>query len=240
MTALKSFASMLRLSVVSTSTLLISRYSFTQEEERNIKAVIRGIPVDFAIDDIKNDLCGQGIRVEAPHRKGGEWTRTAPRALTKKYGQAAANCYADPRCVKCLVSHWTKECPLTRESEGKPFCVNCGQHNMANNKECPKAPKFLTRIKLNPKRPFRAPVAPPRDLENFPALATKKTTPVANFSSAPAPSTNPWGESTPKGRTGAVQRAPPVPPSESTTAGPSSFGNDIQTVMAVLRAVKSS
>ncbi|GBP64386.1 hypothetical protein EVAR_43163_1 [Eumeta japonica] len=39
------------------------------------------------------------------------------------------------------------------------------------------------------KRTSRAPVALPRDLENFPALASsKETTPVVNFRPAPAPS----------------------------------------------------
>ncbi|GBP87546.1 hypothetical protein EVAR_65167_1 [Eumeta japonica] len=33
------------------------------------------------------------------------------------YGHAAANCYAQPRCVKCLVPHWTKDCERFRNQE---------------------------------------------------------------------------------------------------------------------------
>ncbi|GBP73638.1 RNA-directed DNA polymerase from mobile element jockey [Eumeta japonica] len=86
------------------------------------------------------------------------------------------------------------------------------------------------------------PPPPFPDLENFPALASK----VVNL--RPRPSSNLWGETNPRGRPGAAQesarrvprRAPPAPPPATITAGPSSFGDDIQTVMAVLRAVSSS
>ncbi|GBP93001.1 Nucleic-acid-binding protein from transposon X-element [Eumeta japonica] len=169
-------------------------HTYALEEERKIKAVIRGIPADFALDDIQNDLCGQGfpvhsvhrmtrrdgsplwmvlailprtddakkifnslrvvcglsgIRVEAPFKKGGP----GQCHRCQKYGHAAANCHADPRCVKCLVPHWTKECPLTRESQEKPSCVNCGQQHTANYRGCPKAPKFMPRGRPNYKRP---------------------------------------------------------------------------------------
>ncbi|GBP89977.1 Nucleic-acid-binding protein from transposon X-element [Eumeta japonica] len=176
-------------------------HTYALEEERKIKAVIRGIPADFALDDIQNDLCGQfscalgaqndqtrrqsalmvlailprtddakkifnslrvvcglsGIRVEAPFKKGGP----GQCHRCQKYGHAAANCHADPRCVKCLVPHWTKECPLTRESQEKPSCVNCGQQHTANYRGCPKAPKFMPRGRPNYKRPPRPRRPPP-------------------------------------------------------------------------------
>ncbi|GBP55064.1 hypothetical protein EVAR_46360_1 [Eumeta japonica] len=88
-------------------------------------------------------------------------------------------------------------------------------------------------------------VASPRNLENFPALATKKITPVVNFRPAPVLSSNPWGRNQPPRAVHeppreSIRRALPVPPPATATVGPSSFGDDIQTVMAVLRAVKSS
>ncbi|GBP11892.1 Nucleic-acid-binding protein from transposon X-element [Eumeta japonica] len=130
-------------------------HTYALEEERKLKAVIRGIPTDFPVDEIQADLCGQGfpvhsvhrlcrrdgsplwlvlavlprteeaknifnnlnmvcglsgIRVEAPHKKGGP----GQCHRCQLYGHAAANCHADPRCVKCLVPHWTRECPRTR------------------------------------------------------------------------------------------------------------------------------
>ncbi|GBP24423.1 Nucleic-acid-binding protein from transposon X-element [Eumeta japonica] len=60
-----------------------------------------------------NKVCGiSGIRVEAPHKKGGP----GQCHQCQLYGHAAANCNANPRCVKCLVPHWTRDCPLKRDS----------------------------------------------------------------------------------------------------------------------------
>ncbi|GBP52998.1 RNA-directed DNA polymerase from mobile element jockey [Eumeta japonica] len=118
------------------------------------------------------------------------------------YGHASANCNANPRCVKCLVPHWTRDCPLSRDSAEKPSCVNCGQNHTANYRGCPKAPKFISKNRPNTKRPSYAPPLP-----------------------------GIWE----------AQRPPPPgpPPPASAIAGSSSFGEDIQTVMAVLRAVSS-
>ncbi|GBP15466.1 hypothetical protein EVAR_9252_1 [Eumeta japonica] len=40
----------------------------TQEEERKLKAAIRGIPADFAVDDIKADPCSQRFSLHSMHR----------------------------------------------------------------------------------------------------------------------------------------------------------------------------
>ncbi|GBP69070.1 hypothetical protein EVAR_52003_1 [Eumeta japonica] len=46
-----------------------------------------------------NNVCGLlGIRVEAPHRKGG----SGQCHRCQKYGHASANCYTDPRCVMVM------------------------------------------------------------------------------------------------------------------------------------------
>ncbi|GBP30443.1 hypothetical protein EVAR_20896_1 [Eumeta japonica] len=80
-------------------------------------------------------------------------------------------------------------------------------------------------------------------------VGTKPTAPPGvNFRPAAASSYNPWVNDrlpqplrTTSGlHREANQRAPPVPPPVSATAGPSSFRDDVQTVMVVLRAVKSS
>ncbi|GBP36447.1 Nucleic-acid-binding protein from transposon X-element [Eumeta japonica] len=233
-------------------------HTYALEEERKVKAVIRGIPADFNTDDIKSDLLNQGfpvqsvhrlcrrdgsplwlvlavlprteearsifanlskvcglsgIRVEAPRNRGGP----GQCHRCQRYGHAAANCHADPRCVKCLVPHWTKECPRTRDSGEKPECaVACVGRLIRND-------------------------------ANFPELRAKPSRDApAAFRPAPAPPTNPWTTRTaqPPSATSRplreAQRSPPVPPPVSATAGSSSFGDDIQTVMAVLRAVSSS
>ncbi|GBP60000.1 hypothetical protein EVAR_41282_1 [Eumeta japonica] len=90
--------------------------------------------------------------------------------------------------------------------------------------------------------PKSRPVAP-RDLNNFPDLAGNKPTPGCRLS----PVSNPWGKPKPTlppraapGPSEAVRREPPVSLPASATAGTTSFGDDIQTVMSILRAVKSS
>ncbi|GBP43100.1 Nucleic-acid-binding protein from transposon X-element [Eumeta japonica] len=57
------------------------------------------------------------------------------------YGHAAINWHAQPRCVKCSVPRWTKDCDRSKETEGKPACFNCGQEHTANYGGCPEAPK---------------------------------------------------------------------------------------------------
>ncbi|GBP69712.1 Nucleic-acid-binding protein from transposon X-element [Eumeta japonica] len=207
-------------------------HTYALEEERKIKVVIRGIPADFPVEEIKADLCDQGfpvlsvhrlcrrdgtplwlvlavlprteeaknlsrtlnkvcglsgIRVEAPHKKGGpgQYHRC------QIYGHASANCNANPRCVKCLVPHWTRDCPLSRDSEEKPSCVNCGQTHTANYRVCPKAAKFISKNRPNTKRPSYAP-APFRNLVNFPALASKRQLRLSTSTPPPRSPINPW------------------------------------------------
>ncbi|GBP29611.1 hypothetical protein EVAR_79160_1 [Eumeta japonica] len=134
--------------------------------------------------------------------------------------------------------------PAHSGSQEKPSCVNCGQQHTANG-DARRLPNSCPEVGLITRGPL-APVAPPRDLENFPALASnRKTTPVVNFRPAPAPSSNPWGRNqppraVPEPPREPIRRAPQAPLPATATAGASSFGNDIQTVMAVLRAVSSS
>ncbi|GBP22754.1 hypothetical protein EVAR_13544_1 [Eumeta japonica] len=83
---------------------------------------------DQARDIFKNlyNVCGlSGIKAEAPYKRGmpGQCHRC------QLYGHAAANCYAQPRCVKCLVPHWTRDCDRNKESGGEPSCCNCGQNH---------------------------------------------------------------------------------------------------------------
>ncbi|GBP46774.1 hypothetical protein EVAR_10741_1 [Eumeta japonica] len=42
-------------------------HTYALEEERKLKAVIRGIPTDFPVDEIQADLCGQGFPVHSEH-----------------------------------------------------------------------------------------------------------------------------------------------------------------------------
>ncbi|GBP51837.1 hypothetical protein EVAR_88542_1 [Eumeta japonica] len=86
-----------------------------------------------------NRVCGlSGIRVEAPHKKGGpgQWHRC------QLYSHAAAYCHTDPRCVKCLVPHWTRvaRTPPPRDLNNFP--------DLAGNKPTP--PAAASRPASNP------------------------------------------------------------------------------------------
>ncbi|GBP35322.1 hypothetical protein EVAR_20695_1 [Eumeta japonica] len=128
------------------------------EEERKLKAVIRGIPTDFPVDEIKPTLrpgfpvhsvhrlcrrdgsplwlvlavlprteeaknisisehvCGLGYPSRGPAQE--RRSRAVPPLPVVRPRGRQLSC--DPRCVKCLVPHWTRECPRTRESGEKP------------------------------------------------------------------------------------------------------------------------
>ncbi|GBP40817.1 Nucleic-acid-binding protein from transposon X-element [Eumeta japonica] len=151
-------------------------------------------------------VCGlSGIRVEAPHKRGGP----GQCHRCQRYGHASANCHVQPRCVKCLVPHWTSECPLTKESGEKPACVNCNQSHTANYRGCPKAPKISVKRTNRRDQNQTSRVPPPliRDTAHFPALGGRKaaTTSGDGFVPAPAPPVNPWGRNQPpEGRPGAA------------------------------------
>ncbi|GBP20958.1 hypothetical protein EVAR_9529_1 [Eumeta japonica] len=106
------------------------------------------------------------------------------------------------------------------------------------------SPKFISYNRPNPNRPKSRPVAPPRDLNNFPDLAGNKPTPAAASRPSPTRGVKPKPTLPPRAAPGpsgeAVRREPPVSLPASATAGTTSFGDDIQTVMSILRAVKSS
>ncbi|GBP83846.1 Nucleic-acid-binding protein from transposon X-element [Eumeta japonica] len=222
---------MLRRSKGSTSTSSKVRYhTYAFEEERKHKIAIRGNPENIPTDDIKTDLTAQGypvydvyrihrrdgsatvcglsgIRVDAPHKRGGP----GQCHLCQCYGHASANCYAQPRCVKSGPP-LTRECPLTKESAEKLACVNCSQSHTANYKWCPKAPKVIVKRTNRTDRRQSGRVTPPpvRDSTQFLALEGKK------------------GENSPEGRTRTASevghRSPPEPaPARSTLESVSGF-----------------
>lgn len=128
-------------------------------------------------DIFRRDLtvCGLSkVKVEPPHRRGspGQCHRC------QLYGHAAANCSAQPRCVKCLDPHLTKECSRTPNTPTPPACVLCGQiGHPANYKGCPRAPKPKAKAKGSKKNsPLQAtdssqrPTPPVMNNNNFPSL----------------------------------------------------------------------
>ncbi|CAH2087592.1 unnamed protein product [Euphydryas editha] len=79
-----------------------------------------------------------GLSVEAPRNRGvpGQCHRC------QLYGHSARNCYARPRCVKCLGDHGTADCSRKEPDPNvPPSCVLCPtQGHPANYRGCPRAP----------------------------------------------------------------------------------------------------
>ncbi|KAK2577942.1 hypothetical protein KPH14_012825 [Odynerus spinipes] len=50
------------------------------------------------------------------------------------WGHATANCYAEPRCLKCAQKHLTNECKKPKTEPAK--CINCGKAHPANATIC--------------------------------------------------------------------------------------------------------
>ncbi|GBP42892.1 hypothetical protein EVAR_87271_1 [Eumeta japonica] len=150
----------------------------------------------------------------------------------------------------------TRECPRTRESEGKPLCVNCGQDHTGNYRECPKKPKFIS-TSTNRTNKSRSSLTPPsldHDERNYPALVTKNSARtllgrdertngrrpkycIQYFGLRSYPLLTCGGNNQPprvaqEPSREATHRGPLAPPPAPAVTGPAaSFGEDIKTIM---------
>ncbi|GBP83603.1 hypothetical protein EVAR_61217_1 [Eumeta japonica] len=199
-------------------------HTYALEEERKLKVVIRGIPANFSTEDIQTDLRSQGFPVHTVYRlcrRDGSplWLVLAvlPRTEEARLISKKLRHVCGLSGIQVEAPH--KECPRTRKSGVKPSCVNCGQEHTANYRECPKAPKFISHNRPNSNRP-------------------KTSTPAINPWGNKKPAQSP--KSVPAPPKGADRRAFLAPSPATAIVGPSSFEEDIQTVMAVLRAVSSA
>lgn len=91
-------------------------------------------------------ICGlSGVSVEPPHKNG----NLAQCHKCQLYGHSSKNCFARPRCVKCLGDHHTSQCERPKDislCKEPPACVLCGEYgHPANYRGCPRAPRRLVR-----------------------------------------------------------------------------------------------
>ncbi|GFU83023.1 nucleic-acid-binding protein from transposon X-element [Trichonephila clavipes] len=141
------------------------RYQYhviTPKDERPIKVVIKGLPGNTDINDIKSDLIDQGFTETKVSQLIGRITKqklpvfmiTLPRNIqnakifqlkTLGYLSIRIEGYEDnrrmnPRCLKCGEAHQTKDCPIQRTETA--YCINCQAYgHMANYSKCPLFPK---------------------------------------------------------------------------------------------------
>lgn len=55
----------------------------------------------------------------------------------QRFGHGSSNCNYQPRCVKCIGNHLTKNCPVKKTSNSTVQCCNCKGPHTANYKGCP-------------------------------------------------------------------------------------------------------
>lgn len=53
----------------------------------------------------------------------------------QNFGHSKNFCHKEPRCVKCIGKHFTKDCPRNTKDENVK-CVNCSENHPANYKGC--------------------------------------------------------------------------------------------------------
>lgn len=120
------------------------------------------------------------------YRKQDPWVQCR---RCQRLGHSTSNCRAEPKCVKCGLNHWSKECTnVIKENEETHInikCANCDGKHLAFSKECPVLQKRRELIQ-NTQRT--------RDerLKVNKMLPRNKT----NYVMAPPPLTNAWTQRT--------------------------------------------
>ncbi|GBP16760.1 hypothetical protein EVAR_13374_1 [Eumeta japonica] len=202
---------------------------------------------EMAKDTFRNlsKMCGLvGITMKAPYRRG------KPRQCHRcqLYGHAAANCHAQPRCVKCKVPHWTKQSKRTKEARGEPPCCNCGRNHTANYGRC------LAELKLRSTHIHENSKTNVINNKNSQPNVTRKITVTTaqgiktsasgdDFHPAPLPSVKPYNRRKESQQAKEATRRGSFKPSNSLrSAGiaASALGEDISTIMFILQVVRSA
>ncbi|GBP61901.1 hypothetical protein EVAR_41716_1 [Eumeta japonica] len=151
----------------------------------------------------------------------------------------------EERKVKAVIRGIPVEFTTSEVSEVKPSCALSSNDHTANYRGCLTAPKF----NKPPNKSRSTDRAPPSvDNINFPVLSKKRQGDVAGsvFRLASVPSRNAWGRkqslgAAPESAKGTARRVLPPPPSNTQAANQSILlGDDIKTIMSVLRVVKST
>jgi hypothetical protein len=77
----------------------------------------------------------------------------------QRWGHSSFNCGFQKRCVKCTEAHGEGQCKrISKEQEGEPSCVNCGQAgHPANSSTCEAYKNFKKSIDTQKKKTVRHP-----------------------------------------------------------------------------------
>ncbi|GBP37599.1 Nucleic-acid-binding protein from transposon X-element [Eumeta japonica] len=205
----------------------ISFHTYSLKEEREIRVVLRGVPKEIPVDEVKEDLLSQNLPVQSPRPttrrlkppssklgayaplSGVKAEQPRKRALPgqchncQSYGHSSRYCFHSARCVKCLGDHGTAQCTRNKDTDGPPACVLCKQKgHTANYLGCPRAPK-------------RAPPPEKAAPRRAPARAVSSTLSYARAAAGP-------------------RNAPPAAKNTSTSA------DDLSQLMSVITVIDTS
>lgn len=227
----------------------VGYHSYTLEEERTLRVVIRGLPVELTTERIKEDLLSQDLPVKEVHRMYNSRSKTpyelclvildlCPQGksifrirsvcrLTGLRIETPRNRGAIGQCHRCqLYGHCARNC------HARPRCVKClGDHGTADcqrkDKSVGQPSCVLCQTEGHPANYRGCPKAPRKQRRGGKQAARKqaKTKPVQEkFVPAPAPAVNAWFKpAQPKPAAPAAPKAsPPVVASPAPKAPTSS------------------
>ncbi|GBP66346.1 hypothetical protein EVAR_88456_1 [Eumeta japonica] len=203
------------------------------DEERKIKAVIKGIPLEIQTDEVKNDLVNQGYPICSVHRLHGRDGRplSLVLAVLNKTESAKEMCKTSKVCG---LSGITVEPPIKREDQDSATGAKTTGMQLLTAMLNPDVLSARSLIGL------KSALAQGSLKENLHVCCVEGTT--LQITRAPVPVRNAWFRNQPP-------RAAPEPTKGSTRPKPSgsapvndksnTLGEDIKSVMAILRLVKS-
>lgn len=99
----------------------------------------------------------------------------------QEWSHASSNCNSQPKCLKCGLDHWTRECP--KDDDTPPKCANCDGTHLASDTKCKVYQDKIKKIEERSNDVTKENKINPPDIneKNFPSL--KQSEP---------PKINPW------------------------------------------------
>jgi hypothetical protein len=212
-------------------------HSFALPEQKALRAVLRTVPCEIVIDDVRADLeelglaqivtCHLSVKVERPHKKG----TPSQCHRCQRFNHSQRHCHALPKCVKCGESKDTHSCEKTNDDAAK--CANCGGAHTASYCGCPKFPRG-SQAKKSPgpaaPKPQQKPAAAPAKQSATPAGPVRPSAPKT------ALATNSNASKSFADATASKKTAPATPP-QATPKQPPAIS---KALIEILQAIQTS
>ncbi|KAL4096389.1 hypothetical protein QTP88_021351, partial [Uroleucon formosanum] len=194
-------------------------HTFSLPEERTLKVVFKGIPIDIHTNELISELQSLNFSVKFVRRFGTPEKPMPIYLITVKAlkssgpahcfsclrsGHGSRNCGHPPRCVKCAGNYTANLCPTTHEQT--PTCCSCGGPHTANIRGCPKflaqkqdktytpspsTSELLIQDTVPPKPSLPVPTTPPPPVQNSSlTYATTTCGPATSTPNSPVPQLN--------------------------------------------------